>query len=54
MTVPYSSDLKGDWQQRVGARIFWGIFENDELIESKGHAEKLAAFVADRYLIVND
>jgi uncharacterized protein YjbJ (UPF0337 family) len=55
MNLPSSNELKGKWQQQVGAaKIFWGKLTDDELLKSEGHAEKLAGLVAERYAIASD
>ena len=54
MTLPYSADLASNWQQPVGAAIFWGILHTDSVAKSDHHAEKLAALVAERYVIATD
>ncbi|BAP57544.1 CsbD family protein [Thioploca ingrica] len=43
---------KGKWQQQVGAaKITWGKLTNDELLETKGHEQKLAGLIQERYAI---
>ena len=40
------------WKQQVGsAKVTWGKLTNDELLQSEGHADKLAGLVQERYAI---
>ncbi len=53
MSLPNSDELKGQWKQQVGAaKVAWGKLTEDELLQSEGHAEKLAGLVQERYGIV--
>ena len=55
MSMPSADELKGKWQQQVGAaKIAWGKLTEDELIKSEGHAQKLAGLVQERYAITRD
>ena len=49
MSIPSTDELKGKWQQQVGAaKIAWGKLTEDELLKSEGHAQKLAGLVQER------
>lgn len=53
MTLPNSDQVKGEWKQQVGAaKIAWGKLTDDELLQTEGHAEKLAGLVQERYGVV--
>ena len=53
MTLPNSDQVKGEWKQQVGAaKVAWGKLTDDELLQTKGHAEKLAGLVQERYGVV--
>ena len=55
MSLPSKDELKGKWKQQVGAaKIAWGKLTDDEILESKGHAEKLAGLVQERYAVASD
>lgn len=55
MSMPSADELKGKWQQQVGAaKIAWGKLTEDELLKSEGHAQKLAGLVQERYAITRD
>ena len=55
MNIPSVDELKGKWQQQVGAaKIAWGKLTEDELLESKGHDQKLAGLIQERYAITRD
>ena len=55
MSLPSIEELKGKWKQQVGAaKIAWGKLTEDELLQSEGHAEKLAGLVQERYAITHD
>ena len=54
MSLPSVEELKGKWKQQVGsAKVVWGKLTEDELLESEGHAEKLAGLVKERYAITH-
>ena len=43
-------ESKGQWKQTVGsAKVTWGKLTNDELLETEGHADKLAGKVQEAY-----
>lgn len=53
MSLPNSDQIKGEWKQQVGAaKVAWGKLTDDELLQTEGHAEKLAGLVQERYGIV--
>ena len=53
MTLPNSDQVKGEWKQQVGAaKVAWGKLTDDVLLQTKGHAEKLAGLVQERYGVV--
>lgn len=53
MTLPNSDQVKGEWKQQVGAaKVAWGKLTDDELLQTEGHAEKLAGLVQERYGVV--
>jgi uncharacterized protein YjbJ (UPF0337 family) len=55
MSLPSIEELKGKWKQQVGsAKVAWGKLTEDELLQSEGHAEKLAGLVQERYAITHD
>jgi len=55
MSLPSADEIKGKWQQQVGAaKVFWGKLTEDELLKSEGHAQKLAGLVQERYAITRD
>lgn len=55
MTIPSTDELKGKWQQQVGAaKIAWGKLTEDELLKSEGHAQKLVGLIQERYAITRD
>ena len=55
MSLPSKDELKGKWKQQVGAaKIAWGKLTDDEILESKGHAETLAGLVQERYAVASD
>jgi len=48
-------ETKGKWKQTVGAaKINWGQLTENELLETEGHAEKLAGKVQERYGITRE
>lgn len=50
-----ATQLGGQWEQRVGsAKVAWGKLTDDELLQSEGHAQKLAGLVEERYAISRD
>ena len=50
--MPSVDELQGKWKKHVGsAKIAWGELTEDELLNSKGHAEKLTGLVEERYAI---
>lgn len=54
-SMPSADEVKGLWKQRVGAaKIQWGKLTDDELLQSEGHAQKLAGLVQERYAITRD
>lgn len=55
MNIPSVDELKGKWQQQVGAaKIAWGKLTEDELLKSEGHDQKLAGLIQERYAITRD
>lgn len=55
LNIPSADELKGKWKQQVGeAKLTWGKLTEDELLQSEGHAEKLAGLVQERYAISRD
>ena len=55
MSLPSIEELKVKWKQQVGsAKVAWGKLTEDELLQSEGHAEKLAGLVQERYAITHD
>lgn len=53
MSLPNSDQIKGEWKQQVGAaKVAWGKLTDDELLQTEGHAEKLAGLVQERYGVV--
>ena len=53
MSLPNSDQVKGEWKQQVGAaKVAWGKLTDDELLQTEGHAEKLAGLVQERYGVV--
>jgi len=55
MSLPSADELKGKWQQQIGAaKIAWGKLTEDELLKSEGHAQKLAGLVQERYAVTRD
>jgi uncharacterized protein YjbJ (UPF0337 family) len=55
MNIPSVDELKGKWQQQVGAaKIAWGKLTEDELLKSEGHDQKLAGLIEERYAITRD
>jgi uncharacterized protein YjbJ (UPF0337 family) len=55
MSMPSLDELKGKWQQQVGAaKVAWGKLTDDELLKSEGHEQKLAGLVQERYAITRD
>jgi uncharacterized protein YjbJ (UPF0337 family) len=52
MSIINAEEIKGKWKQQIGgAKIAWGKLTEDELLESEGHAQKLAGLVQERYAI---
>lgn len=55
MSSERATQLDGKWEQRVGsAKVAWGKLTDDELLQSEGHAQKLAGLVEERYAISRD
>jgi uncharacterized protein YjbJ (UPF0337 family) len=55
MNLPSVEELKGKWKQQMGAaKIAWGKLTDDELLQSEGHAEKLAGLIETRYAVTCD
>lgn len=55
MSLPNSDQIKGEWKQQIGAaKVSWGKLTDDELLQTEGHAEKLAGLVQERYGIVRN
>jgi uncharacterized protein YjbJ (UPF0337 family) len=43
-------ETKGKWKQVVGAaKVNWGKLTEDELLQTEGHADKLAGKVQEQY-----
>lgn len=55
-SIPTNIDqAKGAWKQRVGsAKVTWGKLTDDELLQTKGHMDKLSGLVQERYAITRD
>jgi uncharacterized protein YjbJ (UPF0337 family) len=54
-SMPSSDELKGKWQQQIGAaKIMWGKLTDDELLKLEGHEQKLAGLVQERYAITRE
>ncbi|WP_353115380.1 CsbD family protein [Nitratidesulfovibrio sp.] len=52
MSLPGMDEIKAKWQQQIGAaKVAWGELTDDELLQSEGHAQKLAGLVQERYAI---
>tara|TARA_R110002012_G_scaffold53920_1_gene138219 strand:- start:79 stop:291 length:213 start_codon:yes stop_codon:yes gene_type:complete len=52
MSVINRDEIKGKWKQQLGgAKIAWGKLTDDELLESEGHAQKLAGLIQERYAV---
>lgn len=55
MSLPSVEEVKGVWQQQIGAaKIAWGKLTEDELLKSEGHEQKLVGLVQERYAITRD
>ena len=55
MSLPGMDEIKAKWQQQIGAaKVAWGKLTDDELLQSEGHAQKLAGLVQERYAISRD
>ena len=53
--VPSSDEIKGKWKQKIGAaKIAWGKFTHDELLEMEGHEQKMIGQVQERYAVTRD
>jgi len=54
-SMPGVNEVKGKWKQHVGsAKIAWGKLTENELLETEGHAQKLAGLVQERYALSLD
>ncbi len=50
MDIFNRDESKGKWKQTVGAaKVTWGKLTDDELLETEGHADKLAGKVQEAY-----
>lgn len=48
-------ELEGKWKQKVGtAKVLWAKLTDDELLETKGHIQKLAGLLQERYAITRE
>lgn len=48
--LPSADEMKGKWKTYVGeAKVLWGKLTDDELLQTEGHAQKLAGLVQQRY-----
>ena len=49
-------DVDGDkWKRQIPvARITWEAFSEQELLDTEGHAEKLASLIHDRYMLTRE
>ena len=55
MNIPTPEEVKGKWQQQVGAaKIVWGKLTEDELLKCEGQAQKLAGLIQERYSVTRD
>ncbi|NWL76789.1 general stress protein CsbD [Pseudomonas taiwanensis] len=55
MSLPSADELRGEWNQHVGAaKIAWGKLTEDELLKSEGHEQRLFGLVQERYAITRD
>ncbi|WP_342245692.1 CsbD family protein [Pseudomonas sp. OTU5201] len=55
MSLPSKDELKGKWNQHVGAaKIAWGKLTEDELLKSEGQEQRLSGLVQERYAISRD
>ena len=55
MSLPSTDELKGKWQQQVGAaKIAWGKLTEDELLKTEGQEQKLAGLIKERYALTRD
>ncbi|SEQ97663.1 Uncharacterized conserved protein YjbJ, UPF0337 family [Solimonas aquatica] len=55
MSLPSAEQAKGLWKQQVGAaKVIWGKLTEDELLQSQGHAQKLAGLIQERYAITRE
>lgn len=51
-SIPGMDKVKAKWKEHVGAaKVTWGKLTHDELLQSQGHAEKLAGLVQERYAL---
>lgn len=47
--------LSAKWKQHMGAaKISWGKLTDDQLLETKGHHQKLVGLVQEKYNITRD
>jgi uncharacterized protein YjbJ (UPF0337 family) len=54
-SMPHSDELKGRWQQQVGAaKQMWGELTDDELLSLDGHEQQLTGLVQERYAVSPD
>ena len=52
MRLPSANELRGKWNQHVGAaKIVWGKLIQDELLKSEGHQQRLSGLVQARFAI---
>lgn len=50
MSLPSVDQIKGQWQQRIGAiKVTWGILIADEPLRASGRAQRLAGLLQARY-----
>lgn len=55
MDVPSIDEIKGKWQQHIGAaKVAWGKLTEDEILKSEGQQQKLAGLIQERYAISRD
>lgn len=55
LTIPGVDQIKGIWKQQMGAaKVTWGKLTDDELLQTKGHVQKLVGLVQERYAITRD
>jgi len=55
MNIPSPDEVKGKWQQQVGAaKVVWGNLTDDEILKTEGQIQRLAGLVQERYGVTRD